>query len=347
MKLIVLFFFFLEHYTEVKVDEFKIMAILERDSMKSTMNQIPKKFKQIKHGLDQFIRDLPVDQDWSTLNFIGNAIHEMTLDLFNQDKLAIIWEHLSSNIFSSNLLLDELLLMPINKFENMALKFSENYFESCQDPQISNYYSFNKWMKIKTLDDLKLKPLEMIKSALLNILKQDLFCQSPNDLKITQKIMDVISTEKVVDLISKHFQPDDLAQNHDNLLTLYRYSKFQTQKVMIQNGKEVILNLDGISKALEMNKTKFIEKIQSRETNVGNYSHEIISKCSESLQNLTAAAVSSPAIIMSETVRKMISNNTSDVDQAKKQLLNLIKCGLTIGKKHALKKYDQIALNTK
>ena len=238
---------YLEEVTEqnevmevIKVDEFKIMAILERDSMKSTMNQIPKKFKQIKHGLDQFFRDLPVDQDWSTLNFIGNAIHEMTLDLSNRDKLAIIWEHLSSNTFS-NLLLDELLLMPINKFETMALKFSDNYFESCHPQTLSssNYYSFNEWIKVKTLDDLKLKPLEMIKSALLNILKQeDLFCQSSNDLKITQKIMDAISTEKVVGLISKHFQPDDnfANQNHDNLLTLYRYSKFQIKKVMITNN---------------------------------------------------------------------------------------------------------------
>ena len=40
---------YLEEVTEqnevmevIKVDEFKIMAILERDSMKSTMNQIPK-----------------------------------------------------------------------------------------------------------------------------------------------------------------------------------------------------------------------------------------------------------------------------------------------------------------
>ena len=320
---------------ELVADEFKIMAILERDNMKSIMNQIPKKFKQIKHGLDQFIRDLPDEQDWSKLNFIGNAIHEMTLDLFNQDKLAILWEHLSSNTFATNLLLDELLLMPINKFENMALKFSENYFKPCQHPQMTSYYySFNEWIRIRTLEDLKLKPLEIIKSVLLNILKQDLFCQSPNDLKITQKIMDAISTEKIVGLISKHFQPDDLvAQNYDNLLTLYRYSKFQTQKVMIQDGKDIILNLDGISKALEQNKTKFTEKTQSRESKVGNYAREILSTFSESLQNLTKEAVSSLPIMMSETVRKMISNITTsaanNVDP-KNQLLNLITCGLTI-----------------
>ena len=281
------------------INEFQLLVHLEMDSMKRCLKEmnIPKKefCKRVGQGLNQFVQDL-TNLEWSTINFVANGIREMADDLTNQDTLAIIWEvlRLKTPNNESKTVLDELLLLPINKYEPFALKFTEKYFQSAIPRHMPNYNS--DLFTIKHLNELKEKPLDGAALVLKSLLEQDVSFQNADDLKIVKSVLKFSSIDNIIQLISIDLESS--SQNYDNFVTINRYIQSKIQKVTIKECKEIKNSLDEIFKILENRKCDYTEKIQNHSRRISEFSQNVLTKCHKSLQF---------DLPVSETVKKVIS----------------------------------------